>query len=87
MGDIISDIICYIRIADEHSGHFNQVLEMLEGCGLKAHLDNIAIRANIVKSLGHNVAKFSQLRGEAKVAAVRNLNPPMCMSCVACLDP
>ena len=51
----VDDILIYTKTADEHLKHFKQVLEVLVGCGLKAHPDKTVICASVVENLGHNV--------------------------------
>ena len=57
----VDDILIYSKNVKEHLEHFKQVLEMLEGCGLKAHPDKTIICANVVEFLGHNVSEFGLL--------------------------
>ena len=72
----VDGILIYSKTADKHLTHFKQVLEMLVGCGLKAHPYKTVICANVVEISGHNVSKLGLLPSKAKVAAVRNLKPP-----------
>ena len=81
------DILIDSKTADEHLKHFKQVLEMLEGCGLKAHPDQTVICTNVVEYLGHNVSKSACFLAKQKLqqCAISN-HLLMCLSCVACLD-
>jgi len=76
VASFVDDILVYSKTVKEHLVHMEKVLQMLEGCGLKAHPDKTVVCAATVEFLGHNVSEYGLLPNEAKVAAIRALQPP-----------
>ena len=72
----IDDLLIYSNSADEHAQHVGQVLDMLSGCGLRAHPEKSVFGAAVVEYLGHNVSKHGMTPAEAKVLAIRELKVP-----------
>ena len=76
VASFVDDILVYSNTAKEHIQHFTGVLDMLEGCGLKAHPDKMVIAAGAVKLLYHSISEHGLLPNEAKVAAIKALQHP-----------
>jgi RNase H-like domain found in reverse transcriptase/Reverse transcriptase (RNA-dependent DNA polymerase)/Integrase zinc binding domain/PHD-finger/Integrase core domain len=72
----IDDLLIYSNSADEHAQHVARVLDMLSGCGLKAHPEKSVFGAAVVEYLGHNVSQHGLTPAEAKVLAIRELRVP-----------
>ena len=76
VASFVDDLLIYSPTADDHVRHLEQVLAMLEGCGLKAHPDKTVICASTIEFLGHNISADGLQPNEAKVMAIRALQPP-----------
>ena len=72
----VDDILVHSRTHKEHVAHVRQALQMLHGCGLRAHPDKSVFGAASVEFLGHVVSPYGLSPHAAKVAAIRELPSP-----------
>lgn len=52
VASFVDDVLVYCKYVEEHLQHVKRVLEMLEGCNLKAHPDKSVLCASTVEFLG-----------------------------------
>ncbi len=75
----VDDILVHSRTHGEHVAHVRSALQMLQGCGLRAHPDKSVFGAASVEFLGHVVSPYGMSPHAAKVAAIRELPTPTCL--------
>jgi hypothetical protein len=76
VASFVDDILIYSKSPADHVQHLRATLDMLEGCGLKAHPDKTVICSSTVEFLGHNVGEGGLTPSQAKVVAILALLPP-----------
>ena len=72
----IDDVLIWSESPDQHVKDVAAVLDMLHGCGLRAHPDKSIFGADVIEYLGHNLSTFGISPHQAKVAAIMALPPP-----------
>jgi site-specific DNA-cytosine methylase len=72
----IDDIIIHSQTAEEHILHVQKVLDMLKGCGLRAHPGKSTFGAAVIEFLGFNVSTGGVTPTAAKVMAIKELRVP-----------
>jgi hypothetical protein len=72
----IDDIIIHSQTAEEHILHVQRVLDMLKGCGLRAHPGKSTFGAAVIEFLGFNVSTGGVTPTSAKVMAIKELKVP-----------
>ena len=73
----VDDLAVHSVSAEEHIRHVSQVLDMLYGCGLRAHPEKSVFGAQVVSYLGHAVSEVGLTPQEAKVQAIKEMRPPV----------
>jgi hypothetical protein len=72
----IDDILVFSKTPEQHLVDLEKVLQMLEGCGLKAHPEKSLFAGPVVEYLGHNVSGYGISPMKAKVAAIEAMPAP-----------
>ncbi len=72
----IDDLLIFSDTAEQHITDVCAVLDAFNAVGLKAHPGKSIIGAPVVEYLGHNVSAYGVSPTEAKVAAIRAIQPP-----------
>ena len=72
----IDDVLIWSETPEQHVKDVGAVLDMLRGCGLRAHPDKSIFGADVIEYLGHNLSPHGISPHHAKVAAIAALKPP-----------
>ena len=72
----IDDLLVFSDTAEQHIKDVCKVLDAFNAVGLKAHPGKSIFGAPVVEYLGHNVSHYGLSPTEAKVAAIRAIQPP-----------
>lgn len=76
----VDDLLVYSNSVEEHLQHVAAVLDMLHNCGLRAHPEKSIFFTEKVEFLGHLISAQGLSPHEAKVAAIRALSSPTCLT-------
>ncbi|GLC55390.1 hypothetical protein PLESTB_000982200 [Pleodorina starrii] len=72
----VDDVLIFSNSVEEHIQHVAAVLDVLHGCGLRAHPDKSIFGADVIEYLGHNMSAQGISPHHAKVSAIMGLKPP-----------
>lgn len=72
----VDDLLIFSDDAEQHIKHVCAVLDAVQKAGLKAHPGKSILGAPVVEYLGHNVSSYGIAPTEAKVAAIKAIQPP-----------
>ena len=76
----IDDIVIWSATIEQHLTHLTQVFNRLRQAGLKVHPGKCVFSFDKIDFLGHNISAEGLSPREEKVAAVRDLTPPIDIS-------
>jgi transposase InsO family protein len=72
----IDDVLIFSRSGAEHVEHVRRVLDALQAVGLKPHPAKCVFGTAVCEFLGHDISNYGVHPNQAKVAAIRALQPP-----------
>ena len=76
----IDDIVIWSDTIEQHMTHLTQVFKRLREAGLKVHPGKCVFAVDKIDFLGHSISAEGLSPQEEKVAAVRDLTPPVDIS-------
>jgi hypothetical protein len=72
----VDDLLVFSHTPEEHAASIARVLRMLKGVGLRVHPEKTIVGSDKVEFLGHMVSAAGLNPTEARVAAMRAIQPP-----------